>query len=81
MKLRLLIPVLLLLHFLLLPLAASAQVIHIPEAVVYADLRSPVVRPFADLDERVSVCGYYALAAVEPQAEEVVLTLGQPLDI
>ncbi len=37
MKLRLLIPVLLLLPFLLRPVAASAQVIHIPEAVVYAE--------------------------------------------
>ena len=51
------------------------------QAVVYADLSGPVVHPFADLEERVSLCGYYALAAVEPQAEEVVLTLGQPLDI
>ena len=50
------------------------------EAVVYADLRGPVVRPFADLEERVSLCGYYALAAVERLPAEMVLVVGRPLD-
>lgn len=48
-------------------------------AVVYADLQGEVTRPFADLEERVTVCGYYALATVERLPGEAVLVLGQAL--
>lgn len=51
------------------------------EAMVYADLQGPVVRPFADLEERVSLCGYYALDRVERLPEEAVLVVGHLLDV